>query len=78
MSSVQGRHNIAQVTWSYREKPKVYYRQVPYHAYSTYIQTSNQAIREKNQSKRAQTTAKPRKTVQKWKKFHKNMCKKVI
>ena len=31
---------------------KSHYRQTPYYAYSTYIQPSNQAIRDQNQLKR--------------------------
>ena len=34
---------------------KSHYRQVPYHAYSTYIQTRNQANRDKKSIKKAQT-----------------------
>ena len=57
---------------------KSHFRQVPYHAYSTYIQTSNQAIRGQKPIKKEQTTPKPRKLYKKMKIFHKNMCKKGI
>ena len=55
---------------------KSHYKQAPYHAYSTYIQTSNQANRDQIPIKKAQPTPKPRKTIPKLKIFHKNMCKK--
>ena len=46
---------------------KSHYRQVPYHAYSTYIQTSNQAIRDKKPIKKVQAVPKLRKLYKTWK-----------
>ena len=53
---------------------------MPYQAYSTYMQTSNQAFRDQKPIKQAQTTPKTKKTIQKlkMKNFHKNMHKKGI
>ena len=45
---------------------KSHYRQAPYRAYFTCMQTPNQAIKDQNQSKKAQTTPKISKN------FHKN------
>ena len=47
-------------------------RQLSYYAYSTYIQVSNQAIRDQKPIKKAQKSSKPRETIQQLKKFHKN------
>jgi len=58
------------------KRQKSYYKQVPYHAYSTYIEVSNQPNKDKKPIKKAQTTPKPKKTITKIEKFHKNMCKK--
>jgi len=49
---------------------------VPYHAYSAYIQTSNQATRDQKPLKKVQTTSKPRKIIQKLKNFHKKYAQK--
>jgi len=55
---------------------KSHHRQVLYHTYSTNIQTSNQVITDQISITKAQATPKLRKTIQKWKKFHKNYAQK--
>jgi len=46
---------------------KSHYRQVAYHAYSTYIQTSNQENSDQKPIKKVQTTLKQTKAIQKLK-----------
>jgi len=58
-----------------RKSRKSHNRQVSYHVYSTYMQTSNQAIRDQKPIKEAQTTLKPRKLHKNWKFFTKNFIK---
>ena len=50
---------------------------MPNHAYSTYIQTSNQAIRDQKPIKKAEIAPKPRKLHKNWKNFTKICAKRV-
>jgi len=56
---------------------KSHYRQVPCHAYSTNIQTSNQVLRDQKPIKKAQNTLELRKLYKKFKFFHKICAKRV-
>ena len=55
---------------------KSHYVQVPYHAYSTCIQTNNQANKDKKPIKKAQTIPNQENYTKKFKNCHKNKCKK--
>jgi len=56
---------------------KSHYRQVPYHVYYTYIQTSNQANRDKKTNQNDTNNPKTKKLHKNVKIFHKDMRKRV-
>jgi len=57
---------------------KSHYSQMPHHAHSNYIQTSNQAIRDQKPIKKCTNNPKTKKNYTKMENFHKNMWKKGI
>jgi len=76
--SVQGRHNVAHVRWSYDESRKSHYRQVLCHTYSTYIKTRSQTNRDKKTNQKGINNQKSLKLYKKNKNFSQNFVQKDI